>query len=298
MDKPKQPPKIPPDATPEQIQEIMRQHQADWEDFSASQKKGTRWQYFWLWLMLGMFLVWMGSFLFTFVSHLTFSGEEGWKTPNVVPLVFFIIMISVDWKAILAREPPTDELFRRKHRRILLITVVLFGALAVVAVFGGIWNGHNREKVHKIEALVAEAVSAGEIGTKVSTIKNRQLKTTADYLEAYNEIDRLLPGWKKKVQSVSSALAEVRGYDLDARTSSMLAVYSAALDMGREGIVLTEREVAVVRQMSSLPRDKQIAFWNESFKPLQYEESALSIKADAIRKQASSLSNGGPLPQQ
>jgi hypothetical protein len=134
-------------------------------------------------------------------------------------------------------------------------------------------------------------LSAGEIGTKVSAIKNRELKTTTDYVEAYNEIDRLLPEWKRKVQSVSASLADVRGYNLDARISSILAFDSAAIDLAKQIIALTEKEVGVIGEMSKLPPAKQVAFWVEEFQPLQSEEAGLSSKTEDLRKQLSEASD-------
>jgi hypothetical protein len=297
MDKPKQPTNIPPHATPEQIQEISQQHQAHRGDSPARKKKGTSWLYFWLWLLLAMFLVWIGSSLLTLVSHLTFPGDEGWKAPNIIPPIFLIIVISAVWKALLTREPHTDEVFRRKHRRLLLITGALLGALGIVAVFGGMRNGHQREQVHKIQSLMAQISPLADIGNRIGRIKARNLKTTKDYLDAYGEIESLLPEWKKRFGNVGNGLKEVRGYDFDARISSILAADMAAYDLGGEEISLTEKEVLVIHRMSSLPRGEQVAFWNENFKPLHNEEVALSIKAEAIRKQLSALTGGGPSPQ-
>jgi hypothetical protein len=49
--------------------------------------------------------------------------------------------------------------------------------------------------------------------------------------------------------------------------------------------------------MSKLPGDKQVAFWVVKFKPLMEEEGALNVKAEAIRKQLTTLSDVGTPPQ-
>ena len=87
-------------------------------EHSSLQKKSTRGHYIWLCLLLGMFLVWLASFIFSFISHLTFSGSEEWPKPNPVPLVLFSAGIAADWKAILSREPESEDVFRRRTQKI------------------------------------------------------------------------------------------------------------------------------------------------------------------------------------
>ena len=260
-------------------------------DLATPRGKTTKWQYVSLCFLLLMFFIWIGSVFFLIASKATFSQDVKWEAPNIAPLLFFILFIAADWKAILNREPSTSAFFRRRHNNVLLVTAGFMGLAILGATIAGIRNGHNREKVHKIEALISGALSAGEIGTKVSAIKNRELKTTTDYVEAYNEIDRLLPEWKRKVQSVSASLADVRGYNLDARISSILAFDSAAIDLAKQIIALTEKEVGVIGEMSKLPPAKQVAFWVEEFQPLQSEEAGLSSKTEDLRKQLSEASD-------
>jgi hypothetical protein len=260
----------------------LKKLESSMADLAAPKRKSTKWHYISLCFFLLIFFILIGLTLFLVVSGATFPLAEKAQTPNVVPLLFLILAISADWKAILNREPPAEARFRRRHKNVLVVVASLLVAIVLGATITGIRNGHNREKVHKIEALYAEAMSAGEVGTKVSAIKNRELKTTTDYEDAYNEIDRLLPEWKKHLQSASSALAEVRGYHLDDRTSSILAVDSAAIDLGRQGIELTEKEVAVINEMSRLPPSEQVAFWVENFQPLQSDEAGLIGRRDAL----------------
>ena len=214
-------------------------------ELSSLQKKSTRGLYIWLCLLLAMFLAWLASFLFIFVSHLTFSGSEEWPKPNPVPLVLFIAGIAADWKAILARESESEYVFKRKHRRFNLATGVLFGIIAVVSVFAGVWNGHRREKVQRIESFLAQTPPLAEIGNRIGNIKARELKSANDYVNAFEEIASIMPEWKKRFDNVAKGLEEVKGYELDAKTSSMLAVDMAAIDIGREEISLTEKEIDV-----------------------------------------------------
>jgi hypothetical protein len=238
-----------------------------------------------------MFFVSAGSYLFVLVSNATFPHGADWKTPNAAPLFFIIIVVYAEWRVIIRREPPTQDVFRRRHSRLILLTAGLLGAMCVAGVLGGIWNGHNREKVHKFDELMSAATSLGETGTRISSIKDRDHKTTKDYIEAYTQIDSLLPEWKKKFGTVSAMLAEVRAYDLDARTSSILVLDSAAFDLTREGIALTEKEVTVIEQMSKLPPGKQVPLWVARFQPLQDEEARLRQKMDDLQRKLSALSN-------
>ena len=260
-------------------------------DLATPKGKTTKWQYVSLCFLLLMFFIWIGSVFFLIASKATFSQDVNWEAPNIAPLLFFILFIAADWKAILNREPSTSALFRRRHNNVLLVTAGFMGLAILGATIAGIRNGHNREITHKIEALASESLSAGEVGTKVSDIKNRDLRTTTDYAWAYKEIDRLLPEWKKKVEGVSARLADVRGYNLDAQTSSILAVDAAAIDLAKRGIALTEKEVGVIKEMSNLPLAKQPALWVEKFRPLQEEDAGLVSKGEDLLKQLSKPSD-------
>jgi len=266
-------------------------------ELSGTQKKSTKWHYFWLYLLLAMFLVWMASFLFNLVSHLAFSGTDSWPMPGIVIPVFFIFTIAADWNAVLVREPHSEKSFERKQRRFSLITGTLFGLVGIASVLGGKWEGHRREEAQRIDSFIAQITPFAEIGNKVSAIKSRDFISIKDYLEAYGEIESLLPEWKRRLDNVTKGIGEIRGYKLDARTSSIVAEYAAALEIGRKELSLTEKEIDTIKQMSMLPESKRVTLWEDKFKPLLHEEDTLATEADVIRKQLSTLSAGASSTQ-
>ena len=101
-----------------------------------------------------------------------------------------------------------------EHRKFNLTTGVLFGIIGIVSVFGGVWNGHRRENIQRMESFLAQTPSLAEIANKIVSIKARDLKSTQDYVDAYKEIESLLPEWKKRFSDVPKGLEEVKGYEL------------------------------------------------------------------------------------
>jgi hypothetical protein len=91
---------------------------------------------------------------------------------------------------------------------------MIFVLVLALAVTLGIQNGNDRLLTDRIEVKVAELKT---VGTKIGTIKQRDLRTTQDYIQAYSEIEALLLEYEAKIaparflEARFSAAASARG---------------------------------------------------------------------------------------
>ena len=72
-----------------------------------------------------------------------------------------------------------------------------FTVVLCLAVTFGIQNGRDRIVTGQINK---SAVELREIATKITRLKQRDLTTTRDYIQAYSEIELLQPDYEAKIQ--------------------------------------------------------------------------------------------------
>jgi hypothetical protein len=131
------------------------------------------------------------------------------------------------------------------------------------------------------------------VATKIGSIKQRELKTVDDYIQAYKEIDTLLPEFDSHVKDLHG---EMQQYELKNRTRGFINIqrfyksYSAEyrknlmdlVDALTEDVSLTRKETEVARNMAELPTRDQVSYWQKEFKPLLAQEEALGKQLRAL----------------
>lgn len=97
--------------------------------------------------------------------------------------VGFIVLLArwpyVSWKSILDREPNSDPKLLRRHKRVSALAGMIFVVVLGLAITFAIQNGNDR--------IMTDDVTAGTndlkaVANKIATIKQRDLKTTEDYI--------------------------------------------------------------------------------------------------------------------
>jgi uncharacterized membrane protein len=143
------------------------------------------------------------------LSLLAWSASSDWKyAPEKMPetkgnnlfIQFgFVVLLAAwpyaAWRRILNRESNTELRYLRRHRRTSAVLGMLFVVVLALAITFGIQNGRDRQMTQKIQAI---AKNLGSVGNKIAAIKQRELQTTADYIQTYSEIDSLLPEYGER----------------------------------------------------------------------------------------------------
>jgi hypothetical protein len=178
----------------------------------------------------------------------------------------------------------------------MLAGMIFVVALSLAITFG-IQNGNDRLLTDKIYARAAELKTVAE---KIGAIKQRDLKTTDDYIEAYSEIEALLPEYDSHLQKYNVIFQEAEERDKNRGPINIQRFYKTngpevrkndldIIDVLGEIGSLTRQETLTAKDMAALPPKSQEDFWEREFRPLLVRESTLREKAIALQKKHEAL---------
>jgi hypothetical protein len=168
---------------------------------------------------------------------------------------------------------------------------MMFVVVLSLAITNGIQNGNDRRMVvEKIQAVAKDLTAAV---TRIGAIKQRDLRTTNDYIRAYAEIEQLLPDCEAKIEKCAVVCQEARQLDKNKSLISTQLFYKShppdmckdnfeLLNLIRKMDTLTKQEVLTARNMAALPEQDQAEFWRTEFKPLQVQEYDLREKIQIV----------------
>lgn len=275
------------------------------EVVSAQQGKRVWPKYVSLFLGLTILTLWLSALSWTGSSNWAYAPSEVIAEPkegnNLLAQAGFIVLLAwwpyAAWKSILNREPNSDPRFLRRHKRVSALLGMIFVIVFGLATTFGIQNGN--ERIVTDEVTVASA-ALKTIATKISTIKQREMKTTEDYIQAYKEIDSLLPEFDSKVHKFSEISEESDRRDQNRGAVNIQRFYKTyrsdykknvkdLLAELREYVSLTRKEIEVTKEMAELPTQDQVAYWQKEFKPLLVQEEALGVRLRASAAKQAAL---------
>jgi hypothetical protein len=236
-------------------------------------------------------LAWVSSINWAFAPEKV-AVTEG--TNNLLVQAALIVLLAWwpyhSWKSILSREPNSQSKYLLRHRRITVVAGVTFLIVQSLAVTYGIQSGNDRRMNEKINSAIAELRA---VATKIGAIKQRDLRTTDDYLQAYAEIETLLPEFESDLQKCSDSFDEAHQMDMRRGLINAQVFYRSrtpeawknsykTLDLLRRFDSLTRQEVLTVHKMAALPGRDQVAFWQNEFQPLLVQERNLSVNMQGM----------------
>lgn len=241
-----------------------------------------------LWLSLA---AWFASSAWAYAPEKT-AATNG--NNNLLAQVGLILLLAWwpygSWKSILSREPNSEPRYLRRHRRVTVLVGMIFVLALSLSVTYGTQNGNDQRMVEKITAAAKDLT---DVGTKIGAIKQRDLRTTGDYIQAYTEIEMLLPEYESDLQKCSDTYQEARKTDETrglintqvfhkSHTPNMWKDNFEMLDLIRQADSLTRQEVLTVHNMAALPASEQVNFWHREFEPFIGQENILREKLQAV----------------
>jgi hypothetical protein len=158
-------------------------------------QKGTRWRHIVLFSGVLVLTLWLGLLTFSAFSDSVypFKTTSSSKPATFGPILFLLLLAwwpYACWESILRHEPNTTGVNVRKHKRVTMALGVLFTIILCVAITFGIQNGNDRMTTAKIEAGQKDFQ---DIAVKIGGIKSRELRTTKDYIDGYEEMGLTCP---------------------------------------------------------------------------------------------------------
>jgi hypothetical protein len=257
-----------------------------------SRRKSAVWLYVPLFFSTIALTLWLGLLAFPSFSNSTFAYEakptSTTSSGPLLPAIFLMLLARWPygcWKSILEREPNTIPNNVRRHKVVTAVLGGFFTIVLCVAIVFGIQNGNDRKSTAQVEE---SAKSFQDIAQRIGAIKSRDLRTTKDYIAAYEEMDPLLAEFDTKLRQFTDILSEAEEQDrtrgplniqrLYRKHNEWMAWDTSTFELLHQDSELTSREIKVVRQMAELPEQEQVEFWKKNFQPLQQEEELLRQK--------------------
>ena len=247
--------------------------------------------------------VWAGLLTFSAFSDSVYAFHEKSSTSSsTVSPIYALMLLTLwpyaSWASILRREPNTVVDNVKRHKLVTAIVGAMFTIPLCVAITFGVQNGTDRRLTARIKESTKDF---GDIANKIGSIKGRQLQTTQDYIDAYEEIDPLLVQFDQRFQRFNDIANESKQLDSTRGPLNIQRLYRGhnqeivwndqIFDLLRQDIDLTRKQVAVVRQMEVLPQDSQVDYWRNNFQPLREQEDVLRNKIAVLMQHKPGLGN-------
>ena len=127
-----------------------------------------------------------------------------------------------------------------------------------------------------------------DTGTRITSLRNADLKDMNDYIRAYSEMAPLLNDYDRHLQRITDLYNEA--HERDRRSLRVDRLYrrrpkltnwenmSEILNTARDLNKVFRQENSVIQNMALLPEPKRMQFWHEQFLPLEAQEKALRAK--------------------
>jgi hypothetical protein len=262
---------------------------------SSGGSTGTPWaQYISVFLGFLVLTLWLGLLAWSASNDWAYAPENPKSDYPFSRFIIAVLLASwpyMAWKSILCRESNADPKYYRRHGRTSVLAEMMFVVVLSLAITNGIQNGNDRRMVvEKIQAVAKDLTAAV---TRIGAIKQRDLRTTNDYIRAYAEIEQLLPDCEAKIEKCAVVCQEARQLDKNKSLISTQLFYKShppdmckdnfeLLNLIRKMDTLTKQEVLTARNMAALPEQDQAEFWRTEFRPLLVQEYDLREKIQIV----------------
>lgn len=218
-----------------------------------------------------------------------------WTTSNTPtsPLIGFMFLAwwpYAAWAAILKRRPNTTANNANVHKRVTILLGAIFVVILSAATTFGIQNGNDRLVTMKVKEGMA---GFQDVAKKIGAIKNRDLRTTSDYIGAYEEMEPLLAEFDGKLEIFRKVLSQARDSDKNRGPVNIQRLYGGheqdwlkwddqVFDLLTRDSDVTKKQILVAKEMAALPEESRVKYWNENFLPLVKTENELRQKLAAL----------------
>jgi len=164
-----------------------------------------------------------------------------------------------------------------------VIAVVL--VLVTLAALAFAMQEHNDRVLS--EQITETASELQETGSRITSIRDTDLKGPNDYVRAFSEIRPLLDSYDRELQRITDLYNQAR--EGDKGVLSLARLYrrprlmnwesmSEILEITQALSKVMREEASVIQNMAQLPERERIQFWHEHYLPLEAQEKGLRAR--------------------
>ena len=187
------------------------------------------------------------------------------------------------WKTILAREPESRQIFRKRHLMAAwIIAVVFLGSLGVGAI-AGVASSHQRGR--KLKVLHDFAV-AHVFESNIDAAENRVTDSPEDYADVTATLALLAARWQTHLDALSADALELYRFQLWRSTKSReeMKGLEEILALDRRKFRVVEEQIALKAVARDVGPNKQMDFWQSNFLPLRQKIRDLDQQKKVVVK--------------
>lgn len=187
------------------------------------------------------------------------------------------------WKTILAREPESRLIFKKRHLMAGWIMAVVFLGSLGVGVITGVANGHVRGR--KLKILHDFAV-ARIFESNIDAAENRVMSSPGDYADVCTTLALLAGKWQAHLDALSADALELYRFQLwqSAKSREEMKGLEKILALDRRKLSVVEEQIALKAEARKLSPDKQLAFWQSNFPPLRQKIANLNAQKKQVAR--------------
>ena len=197
----------------------------------------------------------------------------------------------------LDRQPNFEPRYLKWHKRVTALAGMFFTLLLGLAATFGIQSGNDQIVTAQVTDVMKDLKT---VATKIGEIKQRDLQTTGDYIQAFSEIEALLPEFELQVNRYNEIVQKLNQTDASRGAINIRRFYKShrpevqkntqeQIDVVEALLLVTKEEVEMAREMGALPIRDQADFWKKNFRPLLVKEGTLREKVGALDAEYKSL---------
>ena len=160
----------------------------------------------------------------------------------------------------------------------MLVLVMIFAVAFAV-------QEHNDRVLS--EELTESASELQDIGARITSMRDADMKSMDDYIRAFSEIRPMLDNYNRDLRRITDLYSQTR--ERDKRLLRVERLYrrphltnwesmSEILDIMRALNNVMKQEDSVIQNMAQLPESERMQFWHEHFLPLEAQEKGLRAK--------------------
>lgn len=262
-------------------------------------KEGMGWSYVSVVCGFVVLTSWLALLAFSAFSDAAYAHPSSPTVPKdasqVLSPALLLMLLAywpyASWRKVLVSESNAESRYVRRHKVWTTGLGAVFVIAMVIAATFGLQNGEDRRTVDTIEEGQKEFQA---VAMKIGTIKQRDFRTTQDYINAYSEIEPLLDDFDKRLTKLTATLEDFRQVDEHRGPVNIQRLYRnrdqqlfwdmEILQLLRQDTNITRKQVTVAKQMAALPDPLQVGFWNANFLPLAKQEDDIRVKIATLQK--------------
>jgi hypothetical protein len=216
--------------------------------------------------------------IFTLTNPSSFSS---WTLASLGAALLLSALAYKAWRAVLAREPESRQMFRKRHFAATWLMSAVFAASLGVAAIDGAARSHQRVQARMV---LHDAAVARVFEKDIDAAENRVTGSPADYADICTTLGLLAESWQAHLEALSADTQDFLRFQLwpDAKSRDEMKGLQEIIAIDLRKLRVVQQQAALEAETRNLSPDQQQAFWQSSFPPLRQQIVDLDAQENQV----------------